>query len=67
MLMWGVPGSLRGGITPREYRREIPVDPWGFQMWERTAARNTRTVGIRSILPLVLVVFVLALIGWFTR
>jgi hypothetical protein len=36
-------------------------------MWERTAARNTRTVGIRSILPLVLVVFVLALIGWFTR
>jgi len=36
-------------------------------MWERTAARNTRTVGIRSFLPLVLVVFVLALIGWFTR
>ena len=42
-------------------------DPRGIPMWERTAARNTRTVGIRSILPLVLVVFVLALIGWFTR
>ena len=33
----------------------------------RKAADSTRTVGIRSLLPLLVIVLVLALIGWFTR